>query len=218
MTSTDHRRIATALGAYLLGALDEAERREVSDHLASCDACRQELANLAGLPARLGQLEARDVDELDAAEHPGRADAFVMAALRQQRRRRHETRAWQAVAAVAAAVALVGFLARPADDGGGGEPLAMVVPGGSGAVATAVAVERPWGTELRIEAQDLPAGDGYELWALNQAGERQLAGTWSTSPTGRYRVTGATGFDPDDLARIEIADVGSGTVIAAVTV
>jgi hypothetical protein len=45
-----------ALGAYVLGALDPAERSEVESHLAGCAACREELATLVGLPAALGRL------------------------------------------------------------------------------------------------------------------------------------------------------------------
>lgn len=217
MTSADHRRFTTALGAYLLGALDEPERRELSDHLAGCQACREELANLAGLPSRLGQLEADDLDWLDPTDHTDDEDAFVAAALRRQRRRWRQTRAWQAAATAAAAVALIAVVSRPSvDPDPAGDPVTMDVRDGSSAVATAVTVQRSWGTELRIDAQDLPPGPGYELWALSQAGERQLAGSWSTSSSGRYRVTGATGIPLEDLARIEIAHAGDGTVITTV--
>lgn len=219
MTSADHRRLTTALGAYLLGALDESERREVSDHLAGCLTCRDELAGLAGLPGRLGQLEPSDLDWLDPTDHPGDEDAFVRAALRKQRRRRRETRAWQAVAAAAAAVALVAIVSRPTDDPDpGSDPVTMAVRAGGNMIATAVTVQRPWGTEVRIDARDLPPSPGYELWALNDTGERQLAGSWSTSPAARYRVTGATGILLDNLARIEIARADNGIVIAAATV
>lgn len=219
MTSADHRRITTALGAYLLGALEETERREVSDHLGGCPSCREELANLAGLPSRLGQLELSDLDWLDPTDHRGDEDTFVAAALRKQRRRRRETRTWQAVAAAAAAVALVAVVTRPADGPDpSADPVAMAARDGSNIVATAVTVQRLWGTELRIDALDLPASPGYELWALSDTGERQLAGTWNTSPTHRYRVTGATGIATEDLARIEIARVDTGAVITTATV
>ena len=47
------REIKQALGVYVLGAIDPAERAQVDEHLASCADCREELASLAGSPARL---------------------------------------------------------------------------------------------------------------------------------------------------------------------
>lgn len=41
-----HDRHRTMLGAYALGALDEAERGQVAAHLRQCEACRTELARL----------------------------------------------------------------------------------------------------------------------------------------------------------------------------
>ena len=48
------REIRQALGVYVLGAIDPAERAQVDEHLASCPGCREDLAGLAGLPAMLG--------------------------------------------------------------------------------------------------------------------------------------------------------------------
>jgi len=44
MTTTPHDRTLELLPWFLNGTLDAAERREVEAHLASCDACREELA------------------------------------------------------------------------------------------------------------------------------------------------------------------------------
>lgn len=48
-----HGELRSELGAYVLGQLDAAGRHLVEEHLASCGACRQELAKLAALPAVL---------------------------------------------------------------------------------------------------------------------------------------------------------------------
>ena len=42
--------IRLALGVYVVGAIDPAERSIVDAHLSHCAACREELAGLAGLP------------------------------------------------------------------------------------------------------------------------------------------------------------------------
>ncbi len=48
--SADCRDIRHALGVYVLGAIDPAERATVDAHLSTCPECREELAGLAGLP------------------------------------------------------------------------------------------------------------------------------------------------------------------------
>ncbi|MFF4825400.1 zf-HC2 domain-containing protein [Streptomyces sp. NPDC001312] len=51
--SADHDALRLALGGYVLGTLSPAESEEVRAHLAVCDECRHEHAELAGLPALL---------------------------------------------------------------------------------------------------------------------------------------------------------------------
>ena len=48
--------VRQALGVYVLGAIDPAERSIVDAHLPHCLDCREELAGLAGLPALLGRV------------------------------------------------------------------------------------------------------------------------------------------------------------------
>jgi hypothetical protein len=49
-----------ALGVYVLGAIDPAERAQVDAHLATCEACQAELAELADLPALLALVPAEE--------------------------------------------------------------------------------------------------------------------------------------------------------------
>ncbi len=61
MTGTwDCREARVALGVYVLGAIDPAERTLVDAHLATCQACRAELAEFAGLPRLLSLVPAAD--------------------------------------------------------------------------------------------------------------------------------------------------------------
>ncbi|GAA4328075.1 hypothetical protein GCM10023178_40840 [Actinomadura luteofluorescens] len=53
---TDCTEARTALGSYVLGALDPGERSRLEAHLEGCPACRDELAGMAGLPALLGRV------------------------------------------------------------------------------------------------------------------------------------------------------------------
>jgi anti-sigma factor RsiW len=52
--------IRPQLGAYVLGGLEPEEAAEVREHLARCDECAREHADLAELPAMLDLIEAPD--------------------------------------------------------------------------------------------------------------------------------------------------------------
>ena len=58
------REIRQALGVYVLGAIDPAERAQVDEHLATCPDCREELASLAGLPAMLRKVPVIEAERL----------------------------------------------------------------------------------------------------------------------------------------------------------
>jgi hypothetical protein len=59
MTDTwDCQEARVALGVYVLGAIDPDERELVDAHLATCEACRAELAEFADLPALLALVPA----------------------------------------------------------------------------------------------------------------------------------------------------------------
>jgi anti-sigma factor RsiW len=62
------REIRQALGVYVLGAIDPAERAQVERHLATCPGCREELASLAGLPAMLRKVPMVEAERLAAAD------------------------------------------------------------------------------------------------------------------------------------------------------
>ncbi|GHE12581.1 anti-sigma factor family protein [Streptomyces alanosinicus] len=58
--NADHDALRMALGGYVLGALSPAETEQVRAHLATCDACRAEYEQLAGLPALLAMVTAAE--------------------------------------------------------------------------------------------------------------------------------------------------------------
>lgn len=58
------------IGAYLLGALPPRERSGFEEHLAACAACRNEVADLAGIPALLGKVSLSDVVAAPPASAP----------------------------------------------------------------------------------------------------------------------------------------------------
>ncbi len=72
-----------AVGAYLLDALPEAERRSFERHLATCEACQQEARDLApvvGLLPRLLELDGDAAADLGAWDDIDEGDGSAMAA------------------------------------------------------------------------------------------------------------------------------------------
>jgi hypothetical protein len=63
-----------ALGIYVLGAIDPAERALVDAHVAGCRECREELAGLAGLPALLSRVDADEIGRIFLADADPEAD------------------------------------------------------------------------------------------------------------------------------------------------
>ena len=178
MAADPHANVAP----YALDALDADEEREFEEHLASCEACREELASLREATAALAygavgpapppELKERIMAEA-AAERPN------VVSLPQ---RRSWTAPLAAAAAIAAAVAIgVGVYAatRPAST----DPLASVlaqpgaklVPmGDRGALAVA-----PDGTAaIALTVPHAPAGKTYEAWVIRD-GAAQRAGLFS---------------------------------------
>jgi hypothetical protein len=57
-----------SLGVYVLGAIDPAERALVDSHLETCRDCREELAELDGLPALLAKVSAEEAMALASTD------------------------------------------------------------------------------------------------------------------------------------------------------
>jgi Putative zinc-finger len=192
--------IRSALGVYVVGAIDPADRAVVEAHLAWCVDCREELAGLAGLPGRLGSVPAADVARLAMGEPvPGggaagdRPDAALRALLdRAVALRRH--RMWRRVAAAAAvmvvaaggAVAVSRAVAPPSALSAASPVLAWAttVHGSNlhtGAAATVRYAAQPWGLQVQAQVSGIPPGTRCELLVLG-AGGPMTAGGWTVAP------------------------------------
>jgi anti-sigma-K factor RskA len=178
MAADPHANVAP----YALDALDAEEERAFEEHLASCEACREELASLREATAALayGAVGPAPPPELKQrilavakAERPNVASLP---------RRRSWTAPLAAAAAIAAAVAIgIGVWAatRPATS----DPLASVlakpgaklVPmGDRGALAVA-----PDGTAaIALTGPRAPEGKTYEAWVIRD-GAAKRAGVFS---------------------------------------
>lgn len=206
----DHEHVREELGAYVLGALEPTDRRDVESHVSTCTTCRDELARLSGMPALLDRLspeEARsDLTEVPSALVP-RVAASVASTAEQLRR---SVRRWQvatAAAVVAAAVA-IGALLVP-----GAQPPEPVVVELRPATADTVQVDGTarayaweWGTTVEIQVSGLPERSRYEIWVVDADGHREPVGTWGPTGDGAATVRSASAVQREHLASIEVRD------------
>ncbi|MCP9967618.1 zf-HC2 domain-containing protein [Actinomadura madurae] len=109
--------VRTALGVYMLGALDPGERSQVEAHLEGCPACRDELAGMAGLPALLGRVDEAQLEQI-AGPPPELLDGLLARAAERRRgwlgplgRMAGGRARWVPLAAAACLVLVVGVLA-----------------------------------------------------------------------------------------------------------
>lgn len=211
---TDHRSLRERLGAYVLGALDPAERHLVERHLDECGRCRDELARLSPLPRLLDRLDEHEVGAAALRAPPGATDRLVEAAAAQRRRERRRLRAWQGLTAAAAAAAvLVVWSPWDAPPPPSDALVAAAQPAATAVEGEAELLAWEWGTTVRLDVSNLPVRDSYLLWAVADDGRREQAGTWGPTADQHARVIGACSITRDRLARVEITDP-AGEVLA----
>lgn len=189
---TSCREIRQALGVYVLGAIDPAERAQVDEHLAGCLECREELASLAGLPAMLRKVPAVEAERLagpdaepDGTELPSEEMLKSLVTRTSNVRRIHR---WRGLAAAAAAVivalgggAAIATALQPSSSGpvavhwhtaGGGAPgihlTVMYRSVESGSLITANVTGPPTGAVCELQAVDgqgkvVPLGS-WQYW------------------------------------------------------
>ena len=217
------------LGAYLLGGLEPGEAAAFEQHLGSCADCRQELDELASLPALLDALPVPDAVALAAAapaaagrepSTPDHAPAAVPRGMLEElsTRRRRARRRWTAALAVAAAASLaLGILAAPLFNQPPKPDASYSVQASDGLQITVGMVKKTWGTELAVDGRSLPADGTFSLWVKDSDGVEDRACAWTATPTGRVRITGATPLQLSNIASVEMRD-GQQQTMAVISV
>ncbi|MDI3212177.1 zf-HC2 domain-containing protein [Arthrobacter sp. AL12] len=215
------------LGAYLLGGLEPGEAAAFEQHLGSCADCRQELDELASLPALLDALPVPDAVALAAAAPAGRgpsrpdhAPAAVPRRMLEElsTRRRRARRRWTAALAGAAAACLaLGILAAPLFNPPPKPDASYSVQASDGLQITVGMVKKPWGTELAVDGRSLPADGTFSLWVKDSDGVEDRACAWKATPSGRVRITGATPLQLSNIVSVEMRD-GQQQTMAVISV
>jgi len=189
--------VRSQLGVYLTGSILPADRAVVVRHLASCAACRSELADLAGLPGLLrrpacqdaAQVPGQDRDRPPLGNPPtGGVPApggMQLSRLMRNVARRRRRRRWLLALAAAVLVAVAGT----------GWALRLTQPPGSGTrtMTTVLETDRVGGVTVLTDAE------GYTLYwfgpdnPTRSACEAGCARTWPPVTAPAVRGAGVTG-------------------------
>ncbi|MET0789590.1 MAG: zf-HC2 domain-containing protein [Cellulomonas sp.] len=217
--------------AYVLGALEPADRRAYEEHLRTCASCRAAVADLAGMPGLLRMVSAEDAAALgthaDAEAEVVELASLARAAHRVRRRR------VAGLAAAAAALLVIGGVAGALVDRPAGAPEAVpsstaqvtaleLEPVGDVAVSADLTLqEKGWGTridwECRYPVAAWPDGDGptYELVLVDDDGTSTVVATWLARNVGARGLGASSSIATDTIRRVEIRVEGSDEPLAA---
>lgn len=222
--------------AYVLGSLSSADRREYENHLSGCPPCRSSVGELSGMPALLTLLRREDVASIDdrGFEPPPMRPKLLDELLDQVSRRRRRAR-WRmgllsaAAAAVLAAVLLIGIKPGPPAPTAPEPPqasataLSMTPVAPSSLAATVSVTSQGWGTHVEMTCTYREAatdsgstddnGDELAMFAVSRDGQRIQLATWVALEGATATPAGSTSIPVDEIAAVQIADVGSGEVL-----
>ncbi|MDV8148775.1 anti-sigma factor family protein [Arthrobacter sp. B10-11] len=213
------------LGAYLLGGLEPAEASLFEQHLGGCADCRREVDELASLPALLDALPVADAVALTGAPSgptaPAEATSLGVASAGEPdalldelavRRRKSRRRRAAFAAAVAAACLALGVLAAPVFNPPPRPDASYSVEAPGGLQVQLALMKKAWGTEVSFSGTRLPTEGTLSLWVKGQDGTEDRACSWSATPGGRSRITGATPTQISSISSVELRDEGQQTV------
>jgi hypothetical protein len=211
-------------GAYVLGSLSPAERREFEAHLDGCDACSRAVRDLAGLPGLLGRIGP---DVLTESE-PEPVPETLLPRLSRAVRRRQQRRTWLTAgiaAAAAVAVTTGGVLAldrntsdtpvavsptsSPTVTVPVGDPMHNVSHGSDPMIASVALTPVAWGTKVDLTCS-YPRGTltyeggSYVLIVHTTDGRTQRVASWNGLPGKSMHVSGATASWQQDIASVEV--------------
>ena len=216
----------TDVAAYSFGLLEERDRVEFEAHLAECESCTAELAELsamAGLFADVDPVESEH-DEPDGAQIE---DLMRRRAASSRRRGRQ-----RAFLAAAACLALLGggVAAGVAFTPQQGPPPVLTLQGQQHSatnLATGVhgkvgLVDFAWGTQVILDLSSVRGPLTCKMVAVTRSGQRLAIAGWRV-PAAGYGVpghpahlilAGATPIMRQDLARIDVDVVGGGKLVS----
>lgn len=218
----DHTQAQMSLGAYVLGALDAADRSELEEHLAGCADCRIEVVSFAGLPGLMGRLTLTEAQRDELPPSPGLQASTIAAIEAEKEKSRHGVRRWRVIAggglaaAVAACTALILVLTSsgPAVLDAATVRQDLIAATGVTARGSLALLSKPWGTQVHLVLSDLPRTGAFSVRTIDETGRQSTAATWQATQNGQAELTGATPSKIDDIDRVEIVTDTGVTVLS----
>lgn len=169
MNDSVHERRTELLGAYVLGHLTGSELQAVRNHLDSCAACQDTVAELEPVARALAGVKA------DTVTVPAHLEDSVARRLDAWRGRRVRTRLSLAAAASLLAVAATSWwLLRPSVPI---EPVALAQQA-PGVTAEASIVPHTWGVEIKLDGRGFASGQTYRVAVTSDDGGEVSAGSF----------------------------------------
>jgi predicted anti-sigma-YlaC factor YlaD len=228
MTADGCAEVRLSLGAYVLGALDPADRSRVDSHLAGCADCRDELASFAALPGLLGRVSRSEVESEPVDPGPQLLERLLGAAAAE---RRHDRRGRILTSVAAAVIVLatigvsVGFgvthdrhsTPRPVV---ASQTFTATNPQ-NGVQATITEVKKGWGASVEVSVvgvtEDL-AGPSCQLIAVGPDGKTDVAASWSAPVAGytgvsKVNAAGSTAMASKDISAFKVVGSDGKTLI-----
>jgi len=203
-----------ALAAAALGQSGEAEQTALGAHVEGCGPCRAELAELGTLARALPAADPDRLGEMPPPPPPA-LGRLILARVGDERRaaqRRRRLLAALPAGLVAAAIALFVLLGSPSAVDG----RRVVLAGPAAVEASATLDARPWGTQIRLDAQGLTPGQVLNVWLERPDGTRVPAGTFTAVEGRQIHVTLAAALARDKAQAIGISGPDGATVVRAV--
>lgn len=217
-------RGATDLGAYVLGALEPDERREVDEHLQNCAECRTELAEFRLLPSLLARLGPEDLTGSSVEPPPDLFDRVRAAVaepvapvqpLRPARRKRPARRLLLVAAALLLVVSTAAVWVVLATRGTDGPTTHTAVAGPVHISVTATG--ETGGTDLDVTVAGLVSNTQCHLLVVDRDGGWHPAGEWAATSKGEGWFRGWTDVDRSALDAVVLQD-GTGQELIRVPV
>ncbi len=227
------REIRHALGVYVLGAIEPADRAQVDEHLATCAECREELASLAGLPALLRRVPTAEAERLAVADQAdsatdGTPRDDLLPSLLARTAQARRVRRWRELAAAAAVVVLAlgagaagasllgsGPAAPPAAHGQASHTWHTVsaVNGRTGATLTVKYASVHWGTLMTAQVSGIPAGTVCQFQVTDAQGHHMVVGGWRVEYQGLAWYPASTSLTDSNLQSFQVT--AGGKVLAS---